>query len=82
MSNLPEYSSVKDTRPRRLRVGMPGFFRSLANNRNNIELEEAKKRIRKNLHGQIIYTPSQAYINFVNKHSQKTFKGSLWGKTF
>lgn len=61
-------------------VGVPGFFSTLANNRNNYELQEAKKRIRKNLHGGFIYTPSHAYMNFVKKHTLKTFVVDIWDK--
>lgn len=62
------------------KVGEPGFFRKFANNRNNFELQDAKKRIRKNLHGGYNYTPSRAYFNFIQKHTVKNLSGYLWGK--
>lgn len=78
----PEYSSIKDTRFLNILTWSPNPLQLLANNRNNIDLQDAKKRLYKTPWGAYQYTPSSAYMRHLAKLGRGNIHGILWGKTF
>lgn len=76
------YRSINDKRPFTPLVWIPNPLQFVAANRNNIELQEARKRVIKTPWGTYKYTPSTAYMRHISRFTRGNLHGEIFGQKF